>query len=362
MDATWVTADDDVKFGFPQPDPDPATAGVDTSDRFEIRRGRLYLRGDLGEAFAFKAELDFAGAAVGFRDVYLQLKDFVGATLTVGQFKEPFSLEWSSGSNDITFLERSAPVSAFNPDRSTGLGLAGSVAGDMPLTWAVGVFHAESNPNSGNGVGDGRYALTGRLTWAPIHKDGGKQVVHVGASGSLRAVDGYTAATRPEARTVGNWLSTGTLADADGVTLLGAELAGIWGPASLQAEFLQARVDSDSADDPTLSGWYVQGTYTLTGESRVYRDGIISRPRPNSPFQGIGNGTGAIELAARYSQLDFSDIADNREMSVVSFGANWYLTQNVVLKTNYILATLDAYGDLNGDQGEAFGVRFQVTF
>ncbi len=362
LDATWVTADDDVKFGFPQPNPDAATPGVDTRDKVDFRRARLYLQGDLGETFAFKAQYDFGGAAVGFRDVYLQMKDVLGATLTIGQFKEPFSLEELTSSNDISFIERSAPVSAFSPSRSVGIGLNGNVAGDMPLAWAVGVFHSNTNSNSGNAVGDGQYALTGRVAWAPIFQDGGKKLVHVGAAASMRSVDGYSSAARPEARTVGNWISTGSIGDADSVMLLGGELAGVWGPASLQAEYIQAAIDSDGADDPTLRGWYVYGSYFLTGESRSYRNGAFRRPRPNSPFQGFGNGTGAVELVARYSMLDYSDVADDLEMSVLSFGANWYLTQNVVLKANYMLATLDAYGDLNGDQGEALALRFQVTF
>ena len=74
--------------------------------------------------------------------------------------------------------------------------------------------------------------------------------------------------------------------------------------------------------NPDVSGAYVQASYFLTGENRVYlRDiGGFGRVRPLEPFyflprNGLGSGLGSIfgrgawEVAARYDYLDLNSSA-----------------------------------------------------
>ena len=59
--------------------------------------------------------------------------------------------------------------------------------------------------------------------------------------------------------------------------------------------------------DPDFKGYYLQGSWILTGESRRYNaaTGSFQNPRPMVPFSSNG-GFGAWELAARYSRMDLN--------------------------------------------------------
>ena len=80
----------------------------------------------------------------------------------IGQFKEPFSLELQTSTNDTTFMER-ATLFNLTPDRNTGL-----MVYDNPcerVTWAAGVFR--DSDKFGDDSGDGEYNYTGRITGLP---------------------------------------------------------------------------------------------------------------------------------------------------------------------------------------------------
>ena len=76
------------------------------------------------------------------------------------------------------------------------------------------------------------------------------------------------------------------------------------GPASIKSEWMRVETDrrGESVEDTDLSpivgeGWYVSGTYAITGEKKSNVD------RPKKPlFQG---GFGAIEVGARVESLKF---------------------------------------------------------
>ena len=73
----------------------------------------------------------------------------------------------------------------------------------------------------------------------------------------------------------------------------GFEGAWVLGPFSVQGEWMQQTVNRDVGDEPDLTGFYVYGSWFLTGESRSYKGGKFGRTK----------ATNAWELAARYSYL-----------------------------------------------------------
>ena len=89
-------------------------------------------------------------------------------------------------------------------------------------------------------------------------------------------------------------------------------------------------------------GWYVSGTWVLTGESKF--DGIAPR-RPL--FQG---GAGGIELAARLDRLGFGSSLEGEPelptprapnlleagLRAWTFGVNWYVNQWTKIQLNAI--------------------------
>jgi len=106
----------------------------------EFRRLRIYGSGTLFGNGVYKAQVDFAGGDVDFRDVYLGLKEIPFLDLIrVGQYTEPFSLEDMTSSNHITFLERSLPY-ALSIHRNTGIGF-NSAHFDERLTLSSAVFY-----------------------------------------------------------------------------------------------------------------------------------------------------------------------------------------------------------------------------
>ena len=344
-DWTFVGGDDDVE-----------AAGINTEDTAEIRRARLDVGGTVYERFGYHGGFEFAGGDVDFRWLYLSMLDQFGGDILLGQFKEPFGLEELTSPNDLTFLERALPR-ALNPVYSTGIMYSGAAIEER-LTYQLAFVRSEID-EAGNSVGDGNFAGTARVTYAMEDLvDEGDGLVHFGAAYSVRSVDGYEISSGPEASTVGSWVSTGTIADAENVDLLGLELAGVLGPFSLQGEYTMADVDSASTGDPSLEGWYAQASYFLTGESRPYRAGRFRRVRPTSNWRGIGDGTGAVEVAVRVSNLDLGEAAVGEELDNLAVGLNWYLNPNVRFLANVIQSDVD-FAD---SDTTIFGFRTQIVF
>src|SRR6516165_67786 len=112
----------------------------------------------------------------------------------------------------------------------------------MRVTWAAAFFHVQ-NDNFGFGVGDGEYAETGRITWLPWYENEGSELLHVGFAATHQHLDNnqIDLRGRPSVRSMPGVLEpalaeTGTI---DGSTLnaLDWELAGVYGPWTLQCEY-----------------------------------------------------------------------------------------------------------------------------
>jgi len=331
----------------------------DFKNGVEMRRARVYLQGTAYTNFDYKIQLDFANGDAAFKDVYMGYNGipYVG-NVRVGQFKEPFSLEELTSSNYITFLERSLPNEAFVPSRHTGVMLFNAPL-KQRMTWWAGYFH---NTNDfGNETSDQDQVFTGRITGAPIYEDEGRVLVHLGAAGrwSKQGTDMARFRSRPEIHNSPRFIDTGDF-EADTLTSAGAEFATVYGPASLQAEYIYESVDTPGSGDPILGGWYVFGSYFLTGEHRPYKltDGAFEYVKPNKNFS-IKDGTwGAWEVAARYSQADLDDDGlEGGELRNTTVGLNWYLNPNYRIMGNWVHTDRKAEGS-----GDLFGVRFQVFF
>lgn len=335
-------------------------------DGSEFRRARLYISGSIYDNIDFKVEYDFAEGDADFTDVYMAIKDVpVVGNVQIGHFKEPFSLEELTSSNSITFMERSLP-SVFNPVRNAGIMLHDTLFDDR-MTWAAGFFRETDAFGDGDTVGGRDYNATVRLTGLPWYEEDGKKLLHVGVAYTHKnyEADEVRFRQRPEAGLAPRFVDTGTF-PAEYSDIIGAELAWVHGPFSLQGEFTQAFVESRVASDPAFWGAYLQASYFLTGEHRPYdkESGAFKGIKPKKNF-GKG-GWGAWEVAARYSHLDLNDrildfdgvVMNDGELRDFTLGLNWYLNPNMRFMWNYVRADLvDNGGDTN-----IFQMRFQLNF
>jgi len=327
-------------------------------DGTEFRRTQLDMQGLLYETIEFKAQYDFAGGDADFKDVYLGLKGLPVGTLRVGHFKEPFSLDELISNNYMTFLERALP-NTLVPARNTGIMINNHVLEDR-ITYALGVFR--ETDNFGSGEGDGKYNVTARLTGLPLYEDEGSALLHLGLAYSHRNPgDTLSYSQRPESHLAERLINTGSV-EVDDLDLVGAEVAMVYGPASLQVEYITAMVDGAAGSNPDFSGYYIQTSYFLTGEHRPYRlsGAVFSRVKPKAGFPGQEGGIGAWEIAARYSHLDLYDGGINGgELDDVTVGLNWYLNPNTRVMLNYVYA--DA-SDLYEGKAHIMQTRFQIDF
>ena len=334
----------------------------------EFRRARIYISGTLYEDFLFKAQYDFAGGDVDWKDVYLGMKNLpVLGQVLVGQMHEPFSLEELTSSNYITFMERSLATGTFAPSRQTGIRASNSLF-DKRMTWAAGLFYGDTDDDGDSNFDDTtNFDATLRLTGLPVYDDGGRRLIHLGLGLSHQFRDeGETTIryrTRPESHpTDVRLVDTGNI-DVDSADLINPEVAMVWGPFSLQGEYFLSSLDAEAADDPTFHGAYVYGSWFITGENRSYSksSGKFGRVKPNSSF--ADGGIGAWEIGARWSWVDLNDEdISGGEQNNFTLGLNWYATANYRMMLNYIYADVEDFGTAEDGNANIIQARFQVDF
>jgi phosphate-selective porin OprO/OprP len=356
LDFVAPSADDEVESHLI-----PATGAAvgDFDPTAGVRRMQLALNGTIHESLYYAVTLEFAQTPNQFKDAYIGFKGLPGNTrIQVGYMKEPAGLEELTSSRYITFAERSLANNAFAPAQNLGVMLLGSVAEER-IHWAVGDF--TEHAASGVGAVQFQHGITARLCGTPLQDAASGRLLHVGASVQDRSPEAETdrVRVRPSVPFLPRTQDTGTFS-VDSEWILGLEGALRLGPLSFQGETYRARYD-DHPDAPGPSpeyrGWYGMVSWFATGESRPYRGGSFGRVKPKNSVKG-SSGTGAVELAARWSALDlYDDGLDAGTGQDLTLGVNWYLNPNARLMLNYVMYELRHVGDVN-----SVVVRFQIDF
>lgn len=345
-------------------------SGADFGDGTAIRRLFLDVRGTFAKHWNYRYQYDFArpggsdSSSRGIRDAWIQYTGFGPHLITIGNFKEPLGLEHLASSSSTTFIERSV-TDLFSPDRHLGVGY--STSGSNWST-TLGVFGERAEGDVGS-EGDEGWDLNGRFTFAPISD--GSSIVHLGIAGRYHKPEDSTNelrfSSRPETNVTGvRVIDTSTIAGVDNFYSLGLEAAAVFGPFSVQAEYIGTQVNRQSGlDDVDLNAWYAYASYTLTGEPRTYRasTGVFDRPSVASPVNK--GGIGAWEVALRYSSADLTDgSVIGGELENLTLGLNWYALDNLRFSANYThVLDVDRPGHaLDGLDLNALTVRAQIDF
>jgi len=368
VDAGYIDAEEDL---------DEAFSDLEGS-HIELRRLRLLVAGTVSDNMAFSAQFEFSDDEFNMKDLWYGFNEvpYLGS-LFIGHLKEPFSLEELTGSQSITFMERALPTRAFALGRNAGIKIRNTGLSER-LHWAGGVFlniGDVKNEDDLFDVFDETVGLdiTARIGGIPWYSEEDGKLLHLGISYShlFRDDDDSDArarfSSRPESLLPDERLvDTGHFFIEEG-DAIDIELALKSGPFSLQGELFHAFTDADAEGDPHFWGFYLYGSFFLTGESRRYN---ISRAtftpeEPQHGFQPRKGRWGAWEIAFRYSYIDLNDerIKGGKERNI-TVGLNIYFHRKVRLMFNYINARLEDRAEprIHDDSANIFQTRFQITF
>lgn len=320
-------------------------AGGDTDavSGFEFRRVYLSAKGSVGKKLKYKAEFEFAGGDIRYRDMHIQYAGGNTGNFAFGSKAEPTGLDMATSSKYSPFFERAAITNIQNFRWANGFHYDNFNILDKKIGLQVaytfndnhkGAFKAPNLKNESN--------LIARVSSAVINNKENHTLVHVGINYANRSGDenkGYRFKFRPNNH-MGNKVSVSYTGEVVSRTEVGFETAVNFGSISIQGEYKTATVATDDKDYK-IGGFYAMATYFLTGEFRPYKKGAFGRVKPNS---SIGNGGfGAFELLAKYSTLDtadgattFMDNITDGKTSSITIGFNWYLNANTKIMYNYV--------------------------
>jgi len=301
----------------------------------DFRRARIGIDGTVYGDWDYRVLFDFAGAgtenAGQLYETWAQYSGLKPFKFRVGAFPPSIGLDDQASTNGMPFLER-----AVSSDLARGLAAgdtrtaaeifangdhwlaSGAVTGRV-----IGVISTGTAAAVPQTYGD-QLGLVGRIAATPLY--GSDWLVHFGAHGSyvVRPANasgplttGGTAlsseaialSNTPELRVdATKFLNTGSI-DASHADTVGAEFAAQKQNFLLQAEYEDFGVQrSDGVASPNFHGYYVSGTWILTGERRPYnaQTAAFDAPPVAHPFSLKDGGWGAFELGLRYSDMDLN--------------------------------------------------------
>lgn len=357
-------------------------------DTYDFRTARIGVEGDLTRHFSYEVEreIDREGQFGDWKDIYLDWKTYDAVRVKAGRFKMPFGFEQNTGPTRTDFAYRSLASSTIAPARDRGVMVHGELG---RLGYEVGVFDDDGD--------------NGELK-EPQFVEAGEDLQGVGPSFAARLTgDLFRLLPMPDKLKSANFgIAYTTASVPEGLNSLrgqsvwgtedffepvyvngrrqrfGAQFDWTPGPTGLKAEWMQSREQrlgqsNRNADlsDFVGTGWYVSGTWFITGEDK---DDDVN---PKSPlFQG---GIGAVELGVRFDELEFGSASQSgpaftnpRADHLVSnadrvwtYGISWMPNKWVRVVTNAIHETF-ADPSRTPDPGTASFwsglLRLQVVF
>jgi phosphate-selective porin OprO and OprP len=372
------------------------------------RRARLGVLGKFLGDWNYAFILDFGGSSdtnvtgnggartTDIENAFITYNGFRPFAIDLGYLDVPYTLDESTSSNDIMFIERAssnviATGLAANDARS-----ALGVRWNTDRAWAGAYVTGPTAGANHSGGDQQQVGGTARATYQVLQSNA--YSLHLGVdgeyvfqpknngSGTGTITNGVSFSDRPELRVDPTaFINTGTI-PAKNAAVYSGELAGGLGSFFMQGEYYiyQVKQAGFTATAPkpelTFDGGYAQASYVITGESRKYipTTGAYSGVRPDRPV-GTG-GWGAWEVAARYSYLNLNNHATGNiagagtggvlggRQQTYTFGVNWYPIYNVRFMLDYIYADVNKIPTAVGGTAQpgariqAIAARTQVAF
>ena len=371
---------------------------AEANDGTDVRRARLEFGGTFYKDWEFKTVADFAENSIAMKDVFIGYTGFKHVDLIAGQQKQLFSRELMESSNDLMFQERSLMDVLNAPVVDRAIGLTAKGKGEQ-WTAGLGIFGDSIQPydynskdpastyfySAGNPVQpmDEGWGVSSRATYAPIQEK--TAVVHLGLAGNYRAPDANGEVAKSKAlkykydtnHMSGLSLISAGVTDVDSIEMVGAEVAGMYGPFYMGGEYTSQWVSRNNGGaEVKADGWYIDAAWSLTGESRQYKEGVFKYLKPKNNFS-LKNGTwGAWELATRWSGVTINGASSPYTGAVVkdtnaqnmTVALNWYMNKNFRFMADYSRTFDLRNANVTNPDGsdpdgiDTFMLRSQVSF
>lgn len=313
-------------------------------NEFQVRAARVILSGSVGGSYRVSYQL--AGEYKGFdlepeqkwklSDAALTFPIGNRTKLTVGKTKETFSYEMVGDSANLPQSERA--MNPFFISRNFGFKLVQVLGYDKRATVSVGAYKDKWDFHSNTDRGWDYSARVTGLIWDVPEKN---QFLHVGgAYRHVAADETIRYKGRAETNVGDDVVDTGNFSASSADHFGGEGLLNI-GPVSLLGEYIHAKVYSREFHEPEFNGWYLTGSWVLTGETRPYdrNVGYARRVIPKGRW-------GAPELVARYSEMDLDDNGiEGGRFKKTMVGLNWWATTHWKFSVNWGHTWLYRFGE-----------------
>jgi phosphate-selective porin OprO/OprP len=351
---------------------------VPGNDSILLRRARPIFSGTVFHDFDFQFTPEFgngtpgaasAATTPGIYDAYVNYRYSPALQFQVGKFKPPVGLEYLQSDSFVFFNERSLATDLI-PGRDLGFELHGDLHGGV-LSYAVGIFNGvgDGQKNTSNTAFQDNRELDVRLIAQPFKATSitALQNLGFGVAGSwgdasitnTLGLPNTTGGTLPGFYTDGQQQFFAYNPAAGGVMANGThgrlspQAYYYYGPFGLLGEYVisdQGVKNSATLQTANLknTAWEIAGGWVLTGEGSTF-NGVT----PRHPFNPRNGSWGALQLVARYAELDVdkaafpnfaNPAASASEAHAWAVGLNWYLNNNIRVNTSFSRTTFTGGG------------------
>jgi phosphate-selective porin OprO/OprP len=333
--------------------------GVNGNDGFLLRRARPIFTGTVFRDFDYNFTPDFGGSVVQIQDAYLNYHYASELQVQVGKFKSPVGLEQLQADPATSFNERSL-VTDLVPNRDLGVALKGDIFGGA-ASYTLGLFNGAPDYNgttTNQSFQDDR-AFAGRVFFQPWKNTdvtaarglgfglgGSYQANHPATNAATGLTPGYTTDGQQKFFTYNSGVNAN-----GGTWRLSPQGYYYYGPLSLLGEFVvddQRVTKAKKSANLKNNAWEISGGWILTGEDASYA-GVT----PLHPFDPRNNTWGAVQLVARYAELNvdanafkdgFANSAKVADAATAwAVGLNWYLNKNIRADLSFSRTTFGGF-------------------
>lgn len=376
----------------------PASPTGHLTGGVNARRARLGVTGKAMGDFTYTFILDAGGgggdSTASINEARLGYTGIKNTVFEIGYGSQYFTMEESTSSNDIMFLERSTPTTVASSFNSGDPRAAAGFRTWEPNKWWFGAYLTAGTPNATHALTNRGFGAYERATYQLYQTE--LQSLHVGVGAAQvftppGTPGTFTLSDRPENRIDGTSLiSTGALGTAanpvTGAQIYSAELAGTYENFFAQGEYFHYNVDRRGKTAAKFDGGYFQASYTIGGR-RTYSSasGTYGGVNPVTPFNPLKGGMGAFEFAARVSYINLTDqyssgltsaaqpfAVNGGQQTNYTAGLNWYWNANMLWKLNYIHGNIDKTNNVTaggvvtptkaGIKTDAIVARMQIVY